>query len=309
MQKVIFDRRYGSWYAPKVPRFTGEHAICLIERSRPVAGSSVAGALEPVAKKTGKKTRGSGQVSQKPSKGSKTVPINIQIDRQKPPSYQLSSRKWLLLVALTSVLGLVLGASMIFLNLLSISRTYTVPTITGRDPVGVERRTKGDPNAPVVITEWFDYQCSACARVALNRDPILERLYADSGKVRFVYKNMPFLGQESFWAAEAAECAADQGRYWDYRNLLFQRQQSENLGGFSIANLKAFAAELGLDQATFNACFDQGKHRAAIQKEAQEGDQLGLEATPTFFINGRMIDGIPSVEAFQKLIEEELAKK
>lgn len=232
-----------------------------------------------------------------------------QKDRHRAANHQLLPRQWLLLVAFASAFGLLLGAGMIAMSLLSVSSNPAVSAIKGRDPAGFERRTKGNPNAPVVITEWSDYQCSACARVALTRDPVLERLYVDTGKVRFVYRNMPFIGPESFWAAEAAECAADQGRYWDYRNLLFQRLRSENRGGFSIANLKAFAAELGLDQTTFNASLDQGKHRAAIQEEAREGDRLGIDATPTFFINGRMIDGIPSIEDFQKLIEEELAKK
>ncbi|MGI5836530.1 MAG: DsbA family protein [Chloroflexota bacterium] len=232
-----------------------------------------------------------------------------QTSQRMASNYQLSPRKWLMLVAFASFLGLALGAGMMILSLLSVSSSLAAPTIIGRDPTGVERRTKGAPNAPVVITTWSDYQCSACARFALNREPVLERLYEDTGKVRFVYRNMPFIGPESFWAAEAAECAADQGRYFDYRNLLFQRLQGENRGGFSIANLKAFAAELGLDQPTFNACLEQGKHRAAIQAEAREGDNLGIDATPTFFINGRMIDGIPSIEAFQKIIDEELAKQ
>lgn len=231
---------------------------------------------------------------------------------KKPKTQDESSvapKQWLLLVALSSALGLLLGAGMIILNLLSVSSYPTTSAIQGRDPEGLERRTKGNPNAPVVITTWSDYQCPACARFALTREPELERLYADSGKVRFVYRNIPFLGQESVWAAEAAECAADQGRYWDYRTLLFQRQQGENRGGFSIEKLKGYAAELGLNQDTFNACLDQGKHRAAIQEEMKEGDRLGVDATPTFFIDGKKIDGIPSIDAFQKIIEEELVKK
>lgn len=232
---------------------------------------------------------------------------------QKSKSRQADSgvapQQWLLLVALASALGLLLGTGMIILSLMSVSSYPTAPVVKGRDPAGLERRTKGSPNAPVVITEWSDFQCPACARFALTREPVLERLYADSGKVRFVYRNLPFLGPESVWAADAAECAADQGRYWDYRTLLFQRQRGENRGAFSLENLKRFAAELGLDQGAFSACLDQGKHRTAIQEEMREGDRLGVDATPTFFINGRMIDGIPSVEAFQKMIEEELARK
>ena len=227
------------------------------------------------------------------------------------PKQVVSPNRWLMLVGLASAFGLLLGAGMIALSLMSVSSApaTVAPTVKGQDPAGLDRRTKGSPDAPVVLTEWSDYQCPACARVAITRDPILEQMYADTGKVRFVYRNLPFLGPESFLAAEAAECAADQGRYWDYRNLLFQRQQGENRGAFSAEKLKGFAAELGLDVATFSASLDQGKHRAAIQAEAMEGDLLKIDATPTYFINGRMIDGLPTVEALQKLIEEELAKK
>ena len=227
----------------------------------------------------------------------------------KPAESQILPQQWLLLVALASALGLLLGAGMIILSLLSVSAYPSSPIVRGRDPAGMERRSLGSPSAPVVITEWSDFQCPACARFATTREPVLERLYVDSGKVRFVHRNEAFLGPESFLAAEAADCAGDQGRFWDYRTLLFQRQRGENSGAFSAQNLKGFAAELGLDRESFAACLDGGKYRAAIQAEAKEGDQLGVDSTPSFFINGKPIKGIPTIEQMQKLIEEELAKK
>ncbi len=174
---------------------------------------------------------------------------------------------------------------------------------------GANQHSIGSPNAPVVVTEWSDFQCPACRIYALNRDPVLEKEYAGTGQVHFVYRNYAFLGLESILAAEAAEAAADQGRYWEYRSLLWQRQQGENLGAFSLKNLKGFAAELGLNQATFNAALDNRLHRAEVLAEGQEGDALGVNATPTIFVNGRKMAGVPTVEAMKAAIEEELAKK
>lgn len=211
------------------------------------------------------------------------------------------------MVALASTVGLVLGITMVSLNLLSVSLVARAPVPNMADPL--ERRTKGSPNAPVVITEWFDYQCPACRSYSLNREPEIERLYVNTGKVRFVSRNLPFLGPESFLAAEAAECAADQGRYWAYRTLLFQRWQGENVGAYRPENLKRLASELGLDRGKFDACLDSGKYREAVLAEVREGNALGVRATPTFFINGRPIEGVPSVERLGNLIEEELARK
>ena len=211
------------------------------------------------------------------------------------------------MVALASAVGLVLGVTMVSLNLLSVSLAARAPIPDGGDPL--ERRTKGSPSAPVVITEWFDYQCPACRTYSLSREPEIERLYVDTGKVRFVSRNLPFLGPESFLAAEAAECAADQGRYWAYRTLLFQRWRGENVGAYSVENLKRLASELGLDRGRFDACLDGGKYREAVLAEVREGSALGVRATPTFFINGRPISGVPSVERMGSLIEEELARR
>jgi len=251
----------------------------------------------------------------------------------------LSHGQWPLMVALASLLGLLVGAAMMVLSLWSVAMpskgvtlVATPVSTVGAAPVAapgpvqaapnreqstpiassaatfLERRTVGDPNAPVVISEWFDFQCPACGRYALTREPDLERLYVDTGKVRYVARHFPFLGPESFLAAEASLAAAEQGRYWDYRRLLFQNQKGENLGAFSADNLRRFAAELGLDQATFNARLDQATYRDPVLAEAREAQSLGVNATPTFFINNRKIEGVPTVERLGQLIEDEIAR-
>lgn len=206
---------------------------------------------------------------------------------------------------------------MVGLSLLSVSGWSSAPIAgPGSSPVAAnpepsqgDPRSKGSLEAPVVITEWLDFQCPACGSYALNQEPEIQRLYVDTGKARFVDRNMAFLGPESTFAAEAAQCAADQGRYWAFRTLLFQRQRGENQGAFRPENLKRFAAELGLDQKAFNSCLDGGVYRNFVQRETREGEAQGVRATPSFQVNGRLIPGVPSVQALGRLIEEEIARR
>ncbi|HEX2987589.1 MAG TPA: thioredoxin domain-containing protein [Chloroflexota bacterium] len=221
--------------------------------------------------------------------------------------------RWSLMLVLASLFGILMGVAVVALDLISAAQPPKVSTTAGTTGAvgnqGADRRSKGSANAPVVITEWSDYQCPACRVFALTRESALDEPYVKTSKVRIVYRNYAFLGPESFWAAEAAEAAADQGRYLEYRNLLWQRQKGENQGTFKIENLKAWAAELGLDMKKFNSSLDGHVYKDAIVAEEKEGETLGIKATPTIMINGRIIDGVPSVDKMKSLIEEELAKK
>lgn len=229
----------------------------------------------------------------------------------------MPARRWNLLVLLASTLGVALGVVAIALNLISVSTQMARTRSPGSLPPsylgGLASQGRvhyiGSLDAPVVVTEWSDFQCPACRVYALTRDPVLEQQYAGTGQVRFVYRNYPFLGFESVLAAQAAECAADQGKYWEYRSLLWQRQKGENQGAFSPDNLKSFAAELGLDQARFNACLDNGTHRSEVLAEQREAEASGINATPTIFVNDRKMQGVPTIDAMKAAIEEELAKK
>ena len=123
------------------------------------------------------------------------------------------------------------------------------------------------------------------------------------GRATLTWRNMAFLGQESVWAAEAAECAGDQGRFWDYHDLLFQRQAGENSGAFSKDNLERFAAGLGLDGQAFNACLDSDRYLARVQAETQAGRDKGVTSTPTLFVNGTKQVGAPSFQQLRALVE------
>jgi protein-disulfide isomerase len=134
----------------------------------------------------------------------------------------------------------------------------------------------------------------------------IEDSYIASGQVRVGYQHFAFLGQESFWAAEAAECANDQGAFWEYHNLLFERQAGENDGAFEQDNLKQFAADLGLDTEAFDTCLDSGRYTNLVAGETQAAQQLGVRSTPTFILNGIPIMGAQSYEVFQQYIEAAL---
>ena len=129
-----------------------------------------------------------------------------------------------------------------------------------------------------------------------------------TGQVRFGYIHFAFLGDESFLAAEATECADEQGQFWEYHDYLFTHQGGENQGAFSSANLKAFAGAVGLDEAAFAECLDAGRYTQIVRQETAFAQQLGVQSTPTFALNGRPIVGGQPFETFQQLIEAELGR-
>jgi protein-disulfide isomerase len=137
--------------------------------------------------------------------------------------------------------------------------------------------------------------------------PVLQS-YVDSGKVNLVYKQWPFLGQESVWAAQAAECAADQGKFWEYHDLLFDKQNGENVGTFTKENLLSYAKELGLDMAKFEPCVKNDETLQRVGIDYNEGRQVGVTSTPTFFINGKPLLGAQPAEAFQAQIDAALGQ-
>ncbi len=161
----------------------------------------------------------------------------------------------------------------------------------------------GDENAPVTIVEFSDFQCSFCKRAFDQSVTALKREYIDTGQVKLVYRDYPLpFHSEAAPAAEAAECAHDQGKFWEYHDALFKNQQS--LGSDLYTEL---AEELGLDVNEFKSCMESGKHKEEVQSDMSYGSQVGVSGTPTFFINGIKLVGAQPFQAFQQIIEAELA--
>jgi protein-disulfide isomerase len=160
----------------------------------------------------------------------------------------------------------------------------------------------GPANAPVEIVEFSDFQCPFCLRAHPTVDQVL-KTYGD--RVRFVYRHYPLPGHPNARpAAEAAECAAEQGKFWPYHDKLFASQSR-----LSEADLKQDAAELGMDASKFNACVDSHKYAAKVEADLHAGQEAGVDGTPAFFVNGRLISGAQPFEAFKKMIDEELQLK
>jgi protein-disulfide isomerase len=164
---------------------------------------------------------------------------------------------------------------------------------------------KGPDTAAVTIYEFADFQCPFCLRAFETTNPQLWDTYVSEGKVRFVFKHYAILGQESTWAAEAAECAADQGKFWEYHDELFKQQKiagAENVGAFTKDNLIKYAQGLGLDLARFTPCLENDETLARVQADGQEGQMLQVNATPTFFVNNTRLTGAQPWQEFVNAI-------
>jgi protein-disulfide isomerase len=160
----------------------------------------------------------------------------------------------------------------------------------------------GNAAAPVTIVEFSDFQCPFCQRVA----PTLKRVrevYGD--RVRLVWKDYPLtqIHPQAFKAGEAAHCAGEQGKYWEYHDRLFANQQA-----LQPDDLKKYGAEIGLDAAQFNACVDSSKFGDRVREGVAQGSRLGVNSTPTLYINGRVLAGAHPYETIAAVIDEELTR-
>ena len=128
----------------------------------------------------------------------------------------------------------------------------------------------------------------------------------DSGEVRFVYRHFAFLGEESVWAAEATECAGEQGKFWEYHDILYERWAGTNVGGYSYNNLIGFAQILELEQQQFADCMSERRYVERVRADSEFAEANGVTSTPTVFINGERVRGV-EYGIFRDAIEAALA--
>jgi len=166
----------------------------------------------------------------------------------------------------------------------------------------------GSSDAKVTIIEFADFQCPFCGRFQETVYTQLKKDYIDTGKASFVYQDFAFLGDESVIAAEAAKCAGDQGKFWEYHDYLFTHQKGENEGAFAAKNLKSFAKILQLNTVVFNKCLDSRVYEKAVEQETEAGRAVGISGTPTVIINGKVLVGALPYESFKEAIDEALAQ-
>jgi protein-disulfide isomerase len=167
------------------------------------------------------------------------------------------------------------------------------------------RHFYGDPNAPVTLVEFGDFNCGYCGKWTNETLPLIDEKYIQEGKVRMAYVHYPILGPDSMTAAEAAECVAiiDEGSFWEYHDLLYNNQGI----GFTLENLTALADELGVDTAEFEACMNDFPDRASLEDDIRLSQVMGVRGTPAFLVNGIALAGAYPYENFEELIDGILA--
>jgi protein-disulfide isomerase len=166
------------------------------------------------------------------------------------------------------------------------------------------RHFKGDPDAPVTILEFSDFRCPFCGRYATETEPRIQEQYIDEGLVRIGYRHAAYQGEQSMWAAEASECAADQDAFWPYYDYLVEKLAIEGDRNFTRERLKSFAEELDLNTEAFNACMESEQYADLVLNETAAAQSIGVRGTPTFLINGEPLVGAQPFSAFQQVIEQ-----
>jgi protein-disulfide isomerase len=180
----------------------------------------------------------------------------------------------------------------------------------------VKKNTAGNPQAPLKLEEYSDFQCPYCGRFTKEIEPKLISADVASGRVYFVYHTFgEFIGSESASAAEAAYCAGDQNKFWEMHDLIFANQNGENAGAFTDRRLTSFAQKLGLDMSAFNSCYNNNNYKDLITKDGKDGLAAGVKATPSFVlsytVNGqiktKLIEGALPYESFKQEFDTAMA--
>jgi protein-disulfide isomerase len=159
---------------------------------------------------------------------------------------------------------------------------------------------RGTSGAPLTVVEYADFECPYCQQV----QPVLDKLETEfKGKLLFAYKDLPLpMHSHAQKAAEAVQCAGLQNKYWEYHDLLFKTKELE------VPQLKTGARQLGLEPAAFDKCLDSGERADAVKAGLDEATKLGLQGTPSFFLNGRFFSGSMSYDQMRQMMEEELKR-
>lgn len=225
------------------------------------------------------------------------------------------SRNRLITVALITVVAALVLYAILAPTLRPIAEVVTVES---RARYMADDNSMGDPNAPIQIVEYSDFQCPFCKRHYTETEPLLEQYYIDTGKVFFTYRSAGnFVSRnagntESQDAAMAAYCAGDQGKFWEMHDSLFENNRDvENQGSFTNRRLKAIAETVGLEMATFNECLDGGTYEERVQDDLAAAIENGMQGTPhfvvTYTVNGetktKIIEGAQPFNVFQVELE------
>ena len=199
-------------------------------------------------------------------------------------------KRRLFLIGGAIVLAVLVAGALIWSNRDSSNLpTLHVAEAAAFDGIPMDGRVFGDPNAPLPLVEYGDYQCPACASFSNQIFPELLSNYIATGQVSFEFRDLAFLGNDSVTAAQAAACAIPQDGFWPYHDTIYANHYGENLGNLSTSRLLQMAELSGLDRDQIESCLDDGTTAAEIQAMHQEATQLGVNSTPSFVLNGELI--------------------
>lgn len=162
----------------------------------------------------------------------------------------------------------------------------------------------GNADAPVLIEEYSDFQCSICRRYVTTLKDDVNAAFVDTGMVQVKFHHYIKYGEESILAGQAAECANEQGKFWEYHRTLYDNQKGINRGSFTNESLMMFAEQLELDTVAFETCLTSGKYREKVENDTETGKKRGVTTTPTFVVNGKVVGNLTSVDLFREVIEK-----
>ena len=209
------------------------------------------------------------------------------------------------------VIVMIVGAALIVTALLIWSNFRPIGEVVAPETMTypmIEGTSIGDPDAPVVIEEFSDFQCSFCRIFHEETLPQIIQEYVAAGEVYFTFNHYAFIGPESTLAANASMCAAEQGLFWGYADIIFANQIGENAGVITTRRLEAYAEAIGLDTDQFKSCLREERYQDQIDMDKQAGEDYGIQSTPSFLINGKLVRGAEPFEIFQAEIEALLAE-
>ncbi len=214
-----------------------------------------------------------------------------------------------------TVILIVVGAALIITALLIWPSLQPVGAIATASPYSFPAQSgqaMGDPNAPVKMEEFSDFQCPYCRQFHNDTFRRIIDTYVRTGKVYFIFRNFPIVdrttaAQESHTAADAAVCAGQQSKFYEYHDLLFANQNGENIGDFTVKRVQSMAKTLGLDTAKFNTCLSDSATANSVAQDYAAGVKAGIDSTPSFLVNGKVVAGALPFEQFQAAIDAALA--
>lgn len=227
------------------------------------------------------------------------------------PQGRSTRRLWLLISGVVLVAALAAGAAYLAMGGLAdegggeraAGQRAAGEETTTEPEAGLGSPTLGDEDAPVTMVEYSDFQCPYCGEFAREVEPELVEEYVESGTLKIEWRDFPYLGQESVNAALAARAAQEQGKFWEYHEVLYDNQESQNNGAFSDENLVRFAGEADLNVERFEEDFTSGRYERVMNEDFQSGIDRGIQGTPTFIINGETLVGAQPLQNFEQTIE------